>query len=277
MQEVGVFLFGEPARLPGLVVAKPKTVRMCFLTQIRLLLLLALLLRVLRAFLERLTGLTDRALDALGCFGFSSRSSNAGFRGPRVLCHLHNDVARALLVAKPASHWRRAHTLPAWALVDEALRDKQRVYVERLAGVFGLALRVSDGAAQRLLYLAGDTLFRVPQGLQRVPGALAANQVDHQTRLLRRDSNETRFREALNLSRSYRSSCHDPCLRLRLRSRGRPGATRRSGRAARSRNAGCSSRFFERRFHGVSFERARRSKFAQLVPDHLLCDVNGDK
>src|SRR5580692_82415 len=61
MQQVGVVFLGEPARFPALVVAQSKSVRMCFLPQNSLL----LLLRFLRALLDCLASLPHGALHAL--------------------------------------------------------------------------------------------------------------------------------------------------------------------------------------------------------------------
>src|SRR5215469_1994689 len=66
-------------------------------------------------------------------------------------------------------------------------------------------------------------------------------------------------------------------LSLRLRRRWCRAAGRRSTRRSSRSPARRSRGLFERSLHSVTFERARRCELAQLVPHHLLGDVNGDE
>src|SRR6202034_2209040 len=179
VQQVGVFLLREPARLPTLVVAQPKTVRMCFLTQNRLL----LLLRFLRALLDSLAGFSDRTLHAFRGSFFGRRFLGAGLCGAYVLGHIHHDVAGPLLIPEAAAHRRRTHALPPRPFVHKTAGHEQLIDVERRAGIVRLALRIGDRAAQRLLDFLRHALLGETQRLQRIFGALAADQVDHQPRL----------------------------------------------------------------------------------------------
>src|SRR5487761_438877 len=150
------------------------------------------------AILERFARLADGALDALLRFALRLGGLGAIFGGANVLGHFDDNVARALLVAERPAHWRRAQPLPAWPFVDEAARDPQRIHIQRFAGLLRLVLGIGDGAMEHLGNFARDALFRELQNLQRFRGAMAANQVNHQPRLLRRHANEARVRHAVN-------------------------------------------------------------------------------
>src|SRR5579872_2262352 len=167
VQQVGVVLVGIPARLPRLVVTEPKTVRVCLLSHsilfitayflILLLatlpterLLLALFLRRVRLAGQSLAHATRGTTHALLRFGFSLVCRNAFRRSDVMLGNSDPQMRRALLIAECAAHRRRTQPLPARAFIHEALVDEQLIDIERRAGVFGLALRIGNGAAQQL-------------------------------------------------------------------------------------------------------------------------------
>src|SRR5690349_16467130 len=143
------------------------------------------------------------------------------------------EMGGALLVAESASHGGGAETLPPRAFVDETVRNKKLIDVERRSGVFGLALGVGDGAAQHLFDVLGGALRRVLKRLEGVLDAASANQVDHQARLLRGQANVPR--EGVRFDR--RSLCmrlsHELCL-WRRRSSGRSTGGRRAPRGSRA-------------------------------------------
>ncbi len=151
-------------------------------------------------FSNRLASLPHGALHALRCLRFGRCCRRTVRRGAVMLGHLHDDMARALLITEAAAHRRGTHALPSRSFVDEAGRHVERVHVERCAGVVRLALGIGDGAAQRLLDVLRHALLGEAQCLQRIFRALAANQVNHQPRLLRRNADEPRVRHALDLS-----------------------------------------------------------------------------
>ena len=119
-----------------------------------------------------------------------------------MLGHFHHDVARPLLVAERPAHRRGTNSLPSRPFVHEACRHEKRIHVERVAGILGFALGVCDGASQNLFDFPRHALLCEPQRLQRIFRAMSADQIDYQARLLRRDANESRFRDGLNCCRS---------------------------------------------------------------------------
>src|SRR5262245_37464545 len=134
------------------------------------------------------------AANALVRFGFSHIGGVAFCRSHMMFRNLHPEVRGALLVAETAAHRRGTHALPARPFVHKALRNKQLINIERRSGIFRLAFRVGDRAAQKLFNRTGSTFWRVTQRMQGILHALAANQVDHQPRLLRRHANMPRER-----------------------------------------------------------------------------------
>src|SRR5579872_2326399 len=286
VEQVGVVFLGEPSRLPRFVVAQPKTVRMRLLTQSILLRLNLLLLAFLRflgllgAIFERLARLAHRALDALRCHAISLRGFGAIFRGARVLGYLDHNVAGPFLIAKRATHRRGAQALPARAFVDETARDPEHVHVERFARFIRLVLGVGDRAAQHFADFARDTLLRELQNLQRFGGAMPANQIDYQPRLLRRNADEARVGKAINRAVRKCLRRHASFLFLSFRRcwRSASACWCATGRRCRARNRSCRSRRpFERGLHRVALERARGREFAQFVPHHLLRDIHGNE
>ncbi len=115
-----------------------------------------------------------------------------------VLENADHDVAGAPLIPERAAHRRRTQPLPARAFVHKAPRNEQVIDVERRAGVFRLALGVGNRAAQHLFDVARRALLGEPQNLQRVFGALPADQVDDQTNLLRRHAHVPRHGHCFN-------------------------------------------------------------------------------
>src|SRR6202041_3292864 len=96
---VGIILLREPARLPDLVVAQPKTVRMCFLPQTVLPLLL-LFLSWLIALFQCLALLAYRALHALRCLRSVCRCCHWTGHRAVMLRNLHHNMAGPPLVTK---------------------------------------------------------------------------------------------------------------------------------------------------------------------------------
>jgi len=202
---------------------------------------------------------------AFGVFG-----SVAAGGGAVMLRHRDHDMAGALLVAECTAHRRWPQPLPSRAFVHETLRDEQLVHVERRAGVFGLAFRVGDGAAQHFFDVLRGALGGEPQRLQRVLHFAPANQIDHQPRLLRRHPHVLGKRVRFDRTSLL---CLHVNHRLCLRRRRSRAASRGCARPCRSR----ACRALERCFHGVAFERARGRKLAQLVTNHLLGHIHGNE
>ena len=125
-------------------------------------------------------------------------AATRSLRGDVMLGDAHDDVRRAALVTERAAHRRRAQPLPARAFVHVAVRYEQVVDVERRAGVFRLALGVGNRAAQNFFHVARRALHGEAQNLQRIFGALPANQVDDQANLLRRHAHVPRHRDCFN-------------------------------------------------------------------------------
>src|ERR1700722_1826882 len=272
MQQVGIVLLREPARLPDLVVAQPKTVRMCFLPQTVLPLLLLFLSRLISLF-QCLARFAYRALHTLRRLRFRRRCRYATGHRAVMFGNFHKNVARPLLVTEDATHRGWSHALSARPFIHEAARYRQLVQVQRLARILRLALRVRDSAAQSLLNILGHALLRELQRVQCFFRAPPANQVNHQPRLLRRDARVTRLGDSLYLRclacRILNCRCHRLCpLRLRCRSCSGGWCRSRRWRACRCRGP------LESRFHRVPFKSPRRRKFTQLVSDHLLGDVH---
>src|SRR5208337_1769842 len=98
--------------------------------------------------------------------------------------HHHSDVAGPPLVAVGTAHGRGTNSLGTWSLIDVGLRYHQLVHVH----VFSFLLRIGDGRTQSLFHGLRHSLLGVGQDTQRLTRVLAANQVHHQARLLRRNS-----------------------------------------------------------------------------------------
>src|ERR1700735_1041886 len=252
IEQVGIIALCKPTRLPDFVVAQPKTVRMCFLPQTVLLLLLFRSL-LFCALLKSFASLADGSADSLRCLrffggcGYSVRCRAVMFR------HFHNNVSGALLITKTAAHRRGTHALPSRAFVHVTASYEQRIHVQRLACVFRFALGIGDRASQRFLDFLRYSLLRETQSVQRRFGALSTNQVNHQPRLLRRDANVPGLCYSFDLRRNLCRCCHHLCLwrrRCPATSCSRPG--RCSCRSCRR------CRPFERRFHRVPLKGARR-------------------
>src|SRR5271156_3006043 len=119
MQQIRIGLLWEPARLPHLVVAQPKTVRMCFLPQTVLPLLLffcpgllLFLLSWLVALFQRLASLAYRSPHALRCLRFRRRCCHATGHRAVMLGNLHHDMAPPPLFTEPPAPPPRAPPPP---------------------------------------------------------------------------------------------------------------------------------------------------------------------
>src|SRR6266853_57499 len=275
VQQVGIIAVRVPARFPGLVVPQPEPVWMCLLSQSFLPLLPGLPGRLFPSG-KRLASLLHRALDALLRFRFHRGGGDALLYGVVMFEDADHDVARPALIPERAAHGGRTQPLPARALVHKAARNKEMIDIERCARVFGLALRVGNGTAQNFLNIARRALLGEAQNLKGILGALPADQVHHQADFLGRHAHVARHRHGLNRRCEYRFVCHQLSLwRSRCAAPCRCRATR--GRPRCPWSAGNTRRPLERRLHGVAFERARRRKLSELVPNHLFGDVDRNK
>ena len=273
VQQVGIIALGEPARLPALVVAQPKPVRMCFLPQTCLPLCYFFFCDSLARFSMALRALRTAPRTPLDACSSAATAAARDCGRLQMLGDGHLDMAGALLVTEAAAHRRGTHALPARTFVHAAVRHVERVHVERCAGIVRLAFGVGDRAAQRLFHVFRDALLGELQRLQGLFRALAADQIDHQPRLLRRHAHKPRDRRAFNLTVSLFCRCHRLCpLPYVLWRSGSAACGRRAGRAGAAPAA-----LSERRLHRVAFEGSRGGKLAQLVPHHLLGDVHGNK
>src|SRR5262249_18476922 len=170
---------GIPARLPRLVVAEAKSIRVRFLSHsgplsvpaslagfhrspYRLPLLLAFLWRRLLAG-KRFAHATRSATHALlrGGFRFNCRNS---LRSSNVMLgNSHPQMRSTLLIAKRSAHRGGTQPLPARPLVHEAVGYVELVDVQRGAGIVGLPFGIGDSAAQHFFDVLGSTLGRKPQ------------------------------------------------------------------------------------------------------------------
>ena len=105
----------------------------------------------------------------------------------RPLRHLHRQVRGPLDDAERAAHRRRTHALHRRPLVGVARRHEEPLDV---AAEAFLLLRVGDRRAQHLRDVARDRLARELQRRERLVDALAANQLQHEPRLLGRRAND---------------------------------------------------------------------------------------
>src|SRR5712664_2760950 len=130
--------------------------------------------------------------------GFRFDGSHALRCGDMMLRDAYPKMRGALLIAECATHRRGTQPLPARAFVHEAGVYEQFVDIERCARILRLAFGVADRAAQNFFDVLGRALGRVAQRLQRRLRLLPADQVHHQTRLLRRHPHMAGQRVGLN-------------------------------------------------------------------------------
>jgi len=107
----------------------------------------------------------------------------------RPLGHLDRQVRRPLQHAVRPSHRGGAHALLRGALIGVARRHEQAIDV---AAEPVLLLRVGDGGAEHFLHVARHGLLRVLERRERAIHVLAANQREHEARLLRRGAHVAR-------------------------------------------------------------------------------------
>src|SRR5215472_1345467 len=118
----------------------------------------------------------------------------------RLLAHPDDDVRHAPLIAVGASHGGGPDALHARTLVHVSFGDNQLVDVDVIRPVFG----VGDGGPQHLFDHRRDALVGGAQDIDGRAGPLAADEVHHQPRFLRRYSNVSRF-SLIHSSSSLRS------------------------------------------------------------------------
>jgi hypothetical protein len=112
--------------------------------------------------------------------------------------HRYLNVTGTLLVTEGATEWRRPDALPPRSFIYKAFRNKQVVHIQRRACTLRLLLGIGNRASQDLFDVTGHALAGEPQHSQRMFGTLPADQIRHQSRLLRRDARVAHQRPAFN-------------------------------------------------------------------------------
>ena len=110
------------------------------------------------------------------------------------IADLDHNVRHSSLITVGAAHGGRPDALHARSFIHVGFGDDQRVHVDIVIAVLG----VGDGRTQHFFDGRRDALVGGAQNMDGFPGLLAADQVYHQPRFLRRGSKVSGFGSGLH-------------------------------------------------------------------------------